>query len=146
MRRYRPDYVSCGISKWRYDELLAFCRQYAEKKTEADTLLTVGSPKMSGMPHGSGTGDPTAQAAERRERLLHECTIIEKCAESIEGGIFKQAIIQNVCFGKGYHFLYEYLPTSHKMSFYAARRRFFILLDKTKDSKQKFSEIFEKSS
>lgn len=140
MRRYVPDYVSCGISKWRYSELQAYCRQYAEKKAEADTLLTVGSPKMSGMPHGSGTGDPVARAAEKREKLLHDCAIVEKCAKIVNNGDYETAIIQNCCYGKSYEFIKEYLPTWHRQSYYTARRRFFMLLNKSLDMREKFDE------
>ena len=129
MRNYRPDYVLCGISKYRYDELKAFCRQYGDKKTEAEALLSIGSPKMSGMPHASGTGDPVLRAVEKRERLLADCELIERCAKAIEGGKFYTSIIQNVCTGKAYKFLFDVLPTNNRTSFYTARRNFYVLLN-----------------
>lgn len=143
MRRYRPDYESCGISKYRFDELLAFCRQYPEKKAEAQTLLCVSSPKMSGMPHGSGTSDPVARAAERRERLLHDCAIIERCASVVNSSEYEVAIIQNACYGKGYEFIKEYLPTWHRQSFFTARRKFYFLLNKYLELQDKFEEWYE---
>lgn len=129
MRRYRPDYQSIGISKYRFDELLAFCRQYPEKKAEAETLLGVNSPSLSGMPHGSGTGDPVAKAVERRERLIADVEIIERCAKSVDNGRFYSAIIKNVCLGTAYKFLMPCLPTFHRSAFYIARRAFFVLLN-----------------
>lgn len=135
MRTYRPDYELCGISKYRYDELKAFCRQYGEKKAEADALLSVGSPKISGMPHGSGTGDPVAKAVERRERLIADVEIIEKCAKSVDNGRFYSAIIKNVCLGTAYKFLMPCLPTFYRSAFYIARRAFFVLLNDELDKR-----------
>lgn len=129
MRTYRPDYVICGISKYRYDELKAFCRQYADKKAEAEALLSVGSPKLTGMPNGSSTGDPVSRAAERRDRLLTDCELIESCAKEVDGGRFYSAIIQNVCLDTGYSFLYNALPTNNRTAFYDARRGFFVRLN-----------------
>lgn len=143
MRRYRPDYISCGISKWRFDELLAFCRQYGEKKAEAETLLTISSQKMTGMPHGIGVGDPVMRAVERRERLLHDCAVVEKCAGIVDGGQYEVAIIQNCCYGKGYEFIKEYLPTWHRQSFFTARRKFYFLLNKCLELRDKFDEWYE---
>ena len=143
MRRFRPDYESCGISKYRFDELLAFCKQYPEKKAEAETLLGVGSPAMSGMPHGSSVGDPVSRATEKRERLLHDCAVIEKCANAVDNGRFSVAIIQNACYGKGYEFIKEYLPTWHRQSFYTARRKFYYLLNKCLELRDKFDEWYE---
>ena len=143
MRRYRPDYQSIGISKYRFDELLAYCRQYPEKKAEAETLLGVSSPSLSGMPHGSGTGDPVARAAEKRERLLHDCEVIEKCAGMVDGGKYAVAIIQNACYGKGYEFIKEYLPTFHRESFFTERRKFYFLLNKCLELREKFAEWYD---
>ena len=143
MRRYRPDYKSIGISIYRFDELLAFCRQYPEKKAEAEMLLGVGSPSLSGMPHGSGACDPVARAAEKRERLLHDCAVIEKCAGIIDDGRYRIAIIQNVCYGRGYEFIKEYLPTFHRQSFFSARRKFYYLLNKCLELRDKFDEWYE---
>lgn len=130
MRNYRPDYVLCGISKYRYDELKAFCRQYGDKKTEAEALLSIGSPSITGMPHGSGMGDPVERAAEQREHLLEDCDIIEECARSVDGGRFYTAIIRNACLGTAYKFLFEVLPTNNRTAFYDARRAFYVRLDK----------------
>ena len=129
MRTYRPDYVLCGISKYRYDELKAFCRQYGDKKTEAEALLSIGSPKLSGMPHASGVGDPVSRAVKRRERLLSDCEIIEHCAKGVDNGRFYTAIIRNACLGTAYKFLFDVLPTNNRSAFYDARRAFYIRLN-----------------
>lgn len=142
MRRYRPDYQSIGISKYRFDELLAFCRQYPEKKAEAETLLGVGSPSLSGMPHGSGTSDPVARAAEKRERLLHDCEVVERCAALVADGRYSVAIIQNVCYGKGYEFIQEYLPSFNRQYFFSARRKFYFIINKCLELREKFDDWY----
>ena len=56
--RYLPCWKNIGISASRYRELLHFCRQYPEWKTEANSLLGIRAIKADGLPHGSGTSDP----------------------------------------------------------------------------------------
>ena len=68
--RYLPCWKQIGISADRYRELLHFCRQYPEWKTEANSLLGIRAIKMDGLPHGNGVSDPVAMAAEKRERLM----------------------------------------------------------------------------
>ena len=68
--RYLPCWKQIGISPSRYSELLHFCRQYPEWKTEANSLLGIRALKSDGLPHGNGKSDPVAAAAEKRERLI----------------------------------------------------------------------------
>ena len=42
MRSYRIKLDEMGITRWQYEELKAFCRQYPEKKAQAAELLGVG--------------------------------------------------------------------------------------------------------
>ena len=72
-----------GISRWAYDELRAFCRQYPEKKAKASALLGVqGGSKVQTardergrevgvvMPSSGRKSSPTESAAEKRAVLL----------------------------------------------------------------------------
>lgn len=121
------------LGRFRYAELRNFCRQYADKKAEAELLLGVKSPQLSAMPHGSDVGDPVVRAAEKRAKLLEDCELIEKCAREVEDGVYYNAIIVNVCMGKAYDYIpAEMLPTSKRISYFSARREFFRLLDKAK--------------
>ena len=131
--RYVPCWKQIGISKNRYMQLMHFCRQYPEWKTEANSLLGIKAVKMDGMPHGSGVSDPVAVAAERRERLIVKIGIVDECARAIENGDWYAALIQNVCIGKSYTQMDRALmPTSDKNAFFKKRREFFDLLDKKK--------------
>lgn len=129
--RYLPCWQQIGISKDRYQELLHYCRQYPEWKTEANSLLGIKAVKMDGQPHGSGKSDPVAMAAERRDRLLNKIQLVDDCAREIGGGEWYAAIIQNVCIGRPYEQMDRALmPTSEKNAFFKIRRMFFDLLNK----------------
>ena len=131
--RYLPCWKQIGISQDRYRELLHFCRQYPEWKTEANSLLGIRALKMDGQPHGNGKSDPVSMAAERREKLIEKIAIVDECAREIEGGEWYSAIIQNVCIGKSYTQMDRALmPTSDANAFFRRRREFFDILNKRK--------------
>lgn len=131
MRNYHPDYSDIGISTNRYFVLLYHCRDYPKWKAEAASLLGVGAQQYSTMPHGSEPGDPVGNAVAKRERLVDKCLTIERLADSVDGGIWRAALIQNLCMKIPYRCLDPtILPTSHKHSYSAAKKKFFALLDK----------------
>lgn len=133
--RYTPCWKQIGISQDRYQELLHFCRQYPEWKREAASMLGIRAMKADGLPHGNGTSDPVAMAAEKREKLMEKIGIVDECARAIDGGAWYASIIQNVCIGKSYEQMDRALmPTSDKNAYYRKRREFFELLDKRKVS------------
>ena len=131
--RYLPCWQQIGISKDRYQELLHYCRQYPEWKTEANSLLGIKAVKMDGQPHGSGKSDPVAMAAEKREKLIEKIAIVDECAKAIDNGDWYASIIQNVCIGRSYEQMDRALmPTSNKNAYFKKRAEFFSLLDKRK--------------
>ena len=131
--RYLPCWKQIGISQDRYRELLHFCRQYPEWKTEANSLVGIRAIKADGQPHGSGKSDPVAMAAEKREKLIEKITIVDECARAIDNGAWYASIIHNVCMGRSYEQMDRaLLPTSDKNAYFKKRREFFDLLDKKK--------------
>ena len=133
--RYQPCWKQIGISVDRYRELLHFCRQYPEWKTEANSLLGIRAIKMDGQPHGSGVSDPVAMAAEKREKLMTKIEIVDDCARAIDDGEWYAAIIQNVCIGRPYEQMDRALmPTSDKNAYFRKRREFFDMLNKKTDN------------
>lgn len=135
--RYTPCWKQIGISKNRYIELLHFCRQYPEWKIEANSLLGLRAVNQDGQPRGTGKSDPVASAAERRESLTRKIDLVDECAKKIKNGQWYAAIIQNVCIGRSYSQLdATIMPTSYRQAFFSARREFFDLLDKKKDSEE----------
>lgn len=124
------------ISKERYLELRAFCRQYPQWKVEAASMLGVTGASLDPTPHGNEPGDPTGRAAERRERLTEKILLVERCAAAIDRGSWYQALLLNVCNGMSYEVIRdlhpETLKNNHRNFFFKARRIFFNLLDKEK--------------
>lgn len=134
MRTYNPDYTDFGISRDRYRELLAFCRQYQEWQAEARSLLGVSAQSYEQMPHGNEVGDPVYKVMLKREKLLAKIGVVEEVADEVDGGRWRAALIQNVCMGRALKFIDPaILPTSRRNSFFQQRRAFFILLDKRID-------------
>ena len=132
MRTYIPG--TWEISKDRYIELRAFCRQYPQWKVEAASMLELTAVNMDGMPHGTEPGDPTYRAVERRERLTEKISMVERCAAAIDGGAWFRAILLNVCNGMAWEVIRDLHPEALKSSkvqaYFKARRQFFNLLDK----------------
>ncbi|MBQ9325161.1 MAG: hypothetical protein IJ246_05265 [Clostridia bacterium] len=115
-----------GISRWEYQELYAFCRQYPIKKAKARDLLGVSSPDLSGMPRGNSVGHPTESVAMRRLRYLQDVDLIDEAARETAGGVWYAALIYNCCLGRSYTTIPpEQLPTSNRNQYFAARREFF---------------------
>lgn len=135
MRHYIPNWDAIGIKKERYLELLHYCRQYPDWKTEAASLVGPRGVNLDGMPHGSGAGNPTASAAERRAGLLAKIQLVDDCAASVNNGRWYAAIIQNVCLNRPYSMLsITVLPNSNRNAFFSARKAFFVELDRRKTS------------
>lgn len=141
-REYRIGLDQYGISKWAYEELRAFCRQYPEKKRKADELLGIRShdhTEQSGdgraaLPRGGGVGDPTASAAIQRERYMRDIDLIDSAAAETEGGRWARALIKSACYGIPYDQISKaIMPTSNRNAFFRARREFFYRLDRKKN-------------
>ena len=114
-----------GISKRRYQELYAFCRQYGEWQRALQECYRILPP----VPHAvrsSDINDPTAVAAIREERLSRNIELVERTAKDSAPDIARY-ILQNVTQGLPYERLT--VPAGRRQ-FYTARRRFFWLLDR----------------
>lgn len=133
MRQYVPHWEAIGIKKERYLELLHFCRQYPDWKTELSSLVGPSSVKFDGMPHGSFRGDPVAAAAERRMSLLERVRMVDDCAAAVDGGRWYTSLIQNICLARPYSLIdVVHLPSSNRTAFFRARKEFFIRLNAVK--------------
>ena len=130
MRNYIPCWDKIGISKDRYMELLRFCRQYDEWKMRAASMIGIHGQQMDGQPHGSSVGDPVYAAVAKRSALLAKIEMVEDCAGTAGGGAWKKALIMNACRGVPHSKIPpEFMPTSFRSAFFAARKEFFLLLD-----------------
>lgn len=143
MREYRLNMSMWGLSKHAYMEMKYFCLQYPEKKAEAKALLGVRSSshiteyrdehgQMAGtvLPRGNATSNPVEDTMMKRLRLLEDCDLIDRVAGETDGGAWKEALILNCCYGKGYNYIDPaILPTSNRNAFFQARREFFFRLN-----------------
>ena len=66
MRENRVNLTRYGISRFAYQELKAFCRQYPEKKAMAEACIMPGASERIGS-GGGLPGDPVSRAAAARE-------------------------------------------------------------------------------
>lgn len=75
-----------SIGKYAYRELHNFCLQYPDKKRRLRELQSpYKSPQITGMPSGSGPGDPTGRIAERAAVLSQDIDMIERAANKAAG-------------------------------------------------------------
>ena len=152
MRERRINLSHWGISRWAYEELKAFCRQYPEKMAKANALLGIrggsrleehhlsnGTVIYAAMPHGNGVSDPVADAAAKRAPLLADCDLIDRVAAATAGGKWASALVLNCCHGVGYENLDPaVLPNSSRTAFFQARREFFFRLHEEKHNHRVF--------
>ena len=146
MREYRINVSMWGISRWAYEELKAFCRQYPEKKAEANALLGVrstchveeykdrkGNVLGAVLPRGNATSNPVEDVVMKRLRLLEDCNLIDKVARETAGGEWEKALILNCCYGRGYEYIDPaILPNCNRNAYFRARREFFFRLQEAK--------------
>lgn len=83
-----------GVTREQYFSAIWFIRDYENMKREAQDLLDQ-SPIHDGQPRGSGTSDPTAAAAERRERVLRDIKCIEDAFETVPD-YFRKPLYENI--------------------------------------------------
>ena len=97
-----------SIGKYAYRELHNFCLQYPEKKRRLRELESpYKSPQITGMPSGSGPGDPTGRNADRASVLSGDIELIERTAAAVSCGRRKFYDMRRVFFyllaqSKGY--------------------------------------------
>lgn len=130
-----------GISKYRYQELKAFCLQYEEKRNKIKYGLS--SVIHDGTTCSGGIGRPTEQQAINNDRYLKDIRMIEEAAVRANPGIWKY-ILKSVTQGLPYEFIeyddhYGRIPMCRR-DFYATRRKFYAILNDLKLD-QKLTDI-----
>lgn len=123
------------ISKHRYYELNHFCLQYPEWK-KAHRSLTA-SMRQSGSiikpAKTTGHADPTAKCAEQAAYYLARMELVENAAKETSATLSKY-IFLSVTRGLNYDYLKTRLDIPcDKDTYYELRRRFFWLLDQTRE-------------
>lgn len=117
------------LSKNRVCELMAFCRQYDEKKQKLSDLYLLSSPPFEAPVQGGVNGNPTEKKALKAARLQEDIELIEKCAD--EAGEHEPNIVKPLmkAVTQGLSYYKVGITYEDKNSFYLRRRRFFWLLD-----------------
>lgn len=132
MRDYIPK-DEYDIGKYRYKELLNYCRQYPEWKRQiADCYgLRPTTPKGS---RTGGISDPTERAVEKAERVREKMKLIEQAAIAADDVLYPY-IIENVSTGLSYEIMMANgkKPPCGINQFYDLRRKFFWFLDNMKN-------------
>lgn len=150
MRERRLKLEQMGISRWAYEELKAFCRQYPEKKAQAAALLGIqGGSKIQTardergreigvvMPAMVRISTPTADRAIKRIALLEDCDLIDKVARAVDDGEWERALILNTCYGVPYECIDQtIMPTANRNRYFRARREFFFRLMAEREERQ----------
>lgn len=116
-----------GVNAYR--ELLYFCRQYAEKKSQLALLRDISAAAYDGMPRSGKVSTPTEDRAIRAAQLERDCEMIERAAHEADPALAKYLLL-NVTQDR---LPYEYLNVpAGRRNFYEKRRRFFYCLAKEK--------------
>lgn len=126
MREYTLNLAEYEISKQRYRELLAACRQYEERRQKIMQLYQPKGMTYTGMPHGSGTSSPVEKTVFALDKLKEKQRAIETAAVDAAPEQWLE-LLKNVTQGIPYEKLSYY---GGKRQFYETRRKFFFLLDK----------------
>lgn len=150
MRSYKLRLEEMGITRWQYEELKAFCRQYPEKKAQAAELLGVrGGSRITeakdehgreigvAMPRSVRISTPTADAAIKRIRLLEDCALIDQAARGVEDGRWERALRLNCCYGIALACIDQtIMPTASRNAYFRARREFFVRLNEAREAQR----------
>jgi hypothetical protein len=119
------------ISKQKYLTARHFCLQYSEWLDEYNALSSgsISGINYDGMPHGSGSGNPTEAKAIRMAELSSKIEMVEQTA--IEAGgeiaewILKGVTIESATFN--YLKMVTGIPCERDM-YYERRRKFYWLI------------------
>ena len=109
-----------------------FAYQYHEWKKELSGLTdTSKAIQYSDMPKGNINPDPTGDLVERRERLVHNVDIVEKCARESDPDLYEWIMLGVTNDGVNYDSLHTLkgIPCSRN-TYYERRRKFYYLLSK----------------
>lgn len=122
-----------NMSKFRQDELLAFLKQYPEKKKKLnDAMLKYRSTQFDSVRvNGGGRADSVLGAIisidedDELRNAQNDIEYIDQTARQIDGGRWYDALIAHFCYEKSLAHIPMYkLPTLNKQAFYDATRAF----------------------
>lgn len=122
------------IDKHRHYELKHFCLQYPEWKKTYSSIPSISLLSTTDEVSRSNThSDPTFKEVMRRKRYLERIELIEQIAREADNDLHNY-ILKGVTEGLSYtHLKHRFDIPCSKDTYYDRYRRFFWLLDKTRD-------------
>lgn len=111
-----------GINKWRKREIMNFCRQYDDWRSELQYGLRAVS--MDGMPHGNNISRPTEQQAIRNDALRTNILLVEHAIRDVCPHIADE-MLNNIA--RGVPYMYLDVPYS-QAEFYSIRIEVYALI------------------
>lgn len=123
MRKYIPDKYQ--ISKDRYAELSAFCRQYSEYKRALAECYGLPASVLSDMPRSGSRTSTVESTADRAERYTRKIELIESTVKSVCGadrGLYPYLLR---CVTEGVPWEYNSGVPCGRSTYYELRRKFF---------------------
>lgn len=120
------------LSKHEYLNAYYYAMRYLDWKAEYGSLSDNSKAiTYTDMPHGNGTGDPTAQYGERRAELALKMQIIEETANEADPDLSEYILYAATHEGVTFESLQaeKQIPCGRAM-FYERRRKFYYLLNK----------------
>lgn len=126
-----------SIGKHEFYAAYHFALQYRDWLDQYNSLKdSVGAIVQDGMPHGTGTSNPTLGLAMKRTELRQKMDLIENTAKATDPDIWKWIFLAAITEGMTYQQLacptdksVDPIPCGKKM-FYDRRRKFYWLLSK----------------
>lgn len=135
MPKVRPELSKSNefwISKHAFYTAYHYALQYNEWRDEYEQVTSgLHGVAYDGMPHSSGTGNPTETAGIRGAELSSKMRMIEETAKRADAVIAKYILKAVTNEGITYEYLRGIMgiPCGHNQ-YYRARRRFYYLLSK----------------
>lgn len=95
MKKTRPPKKSNKfyLPKHEYNMVVHFCMNYGEYKRQLAELDGKKAFVLDGMPHGTGVSDPTAEIAERRQRLQSKIDLIEATIRQVDAPLYDYLLL-----------------------------------------------------
>lgn len=120
-KEYVPKYLEMRSEIARLT--IQLIRSYDQFKEQADDLLALGvGIRSDGQPKGQAPGDPTAQTAIQRERLLAEIRAIDKGIQAVPEE-YREVVWEWVKEGRPLYSIDASLYASYR-TWYEYKRRF----------------------
>lgn len=129
MPRERKWAKELGISNNRLNEMIAFSKQYSEKKAKIKSVSYISATFCTGMPSAHNKSSPVERIAELYQKEKVDTELIEHCVRAVcrnQEGLYPyilRAVTNDIT--------YERLgPPCCRNTYYQYCRKYFILLDK----------------